>query len=254
MLISIVIATWNASRTLKSCLDSIVPQLTAETELIIIDGGSTDATNEIIRSYGSSVTYTISEKDKGIYDAWNKGIKVAKGNWIAFVGADDRLYPNSIANYLSALSKTPDIHSYDYICANNDFVNEKDEVLRVIGNPASWNLMRKKNAIAHVASLHNKAHLFEAIGYYDLTYKISADYELLLRKKEKLKYLYLPYHIAMMKTGGMSFSIAALREVYDIRKKHRTVPVFVNMILFLWDVFLFKTFSFRKTLKTIFRG
>lgn len=245
--ISIVIATWNASETLKPCLDSIVPQLNNETELVIIDGGSNDSTNEIIASYGDKVAYTISEKDNGIYDAWNKGVKAAKGKWIAFVGADDVLYPDALHNYLTTIHSTEAIDEYDYICAQNDFVNEKDEVMRIIGSPASWNVMRKKNAIAHVASLHNKKNLFETVGYYDLSYKISADYELLIRKKNNLKYLYLPIHIAKMKIGGMSFSTKALKEVYRIRKQHHTVIGIYNLYLFLLDMLLFKSFTLRKS-------
>lgn len=247
-LISIVIATWNAEATLRTCLDSIVPQLTDEVELVIIDGGSKDATNSIIKSYGDKIAYTISEKDKGIYDAWNKGIKVAQGKWIAFVGADDMLYPDALKKYLTVLKETECIDSYDYICAQNDFINEEGKVMRVIGSPATWSAMKKKNAIAHVASLHNKKNLFETIGFYNLAFRISADYELLVRKKDRLRYLYLPYHIAKMKIGGMSFSIAALNEVFLIRKKHNTVSPIMNIVLYLWQVFQFKTFSFRKTI------
>ena len=99
MKISIIIATWNAEKTLRRCLDSIIPQLTDETELIIIDGGSKDSTNEIINSYGNNVAVHLSEPDKGVYDAWNKGIKTSHGEWIMFIGADDTLCPNAIQVY-----------------------------------------------------------------------------------------------------------------------------------------------------------
>lgn len=80
--ISIVIATFNAAKTLERCLQSIVPQLTDATELVIVDGGSEDETLSIIKKYEQYVAYTVSEPDKGIYDAWNKGVKVAHGEWI----------------------------------------------------------------------------------------------------------------------------------------------------------------------------
>ena len=106
MYISIVIATYNAGKTLCNCLNSIVTQLTDDVELVIIDGGSRDNTNSIIESYGSQIAYHISEPDKGIYDAWNKGVKKAKGDWIMFVGADDVLLPEAIQTYLEVHHET----------------------------------------------------------------------------------------------------------------------------------------------------
>ena len=94
--ISIIIATFNASATIKRCLDSIVPQLTEECELVIIDGGSKDSTNEIIDSYGDKIAIHVSEPDKGIYDAWNKGIRLSSGEWVAFIGADDVLLSGAL--------------------------------------------------------------------------------------------------------------------------------------------------------------
>lgn len=103
--ISIVIATFNAAKTLERCLQSIVPQLTDATELVIVDGGSEDETLSIIKKYEQYVAYTVSEPDKGIYDAWNKGVKVAHGEWIMFIGADDILLPNALTLYLTKLKK-----------------------------------------------------------------------------------------------------------------------------------------------------
>lgn len=106
MTISIIIATYNASKTLQRCLDSIVSQLTNETELILVDGGSKDDTNKIIDSYGDKIAVHISEPDKGIYDAWNKGVKAAHGKFVAFIGADDQMLPEAIRHYLDFLTST----------------------------------------------------------------------------------------------------------------------------------------------------
>ena len=245
--ISIVIATYNAELTLDKCLDSIVPQLTNECELIIIDGGSKDGTCNIIRSFAAYVTYTISESDKGIYDAWNKGIKVAKGKWIAFIGADDILLPDAISEYLKTIKITLDIDSYDYICAHNEYVDYNGKLLKVLGEEPSWPFMRKRMAAAHVASLHNKRNLFETVGYYDYEhYHICADYELLLRKRNNLKFIMIPHHIARMNVGGMSFSIKAIKEAYLIRKQHNSVSSFSNILLLLRDWIAFKLFKMRK--------
>lgn len=227
-----------------------MPQLTDECELIIIDGGSKDGTYEIIKSYNDNISYTISEADKGIYDAWNKGVKVANGKWIAFIGADDVLLPGAIVAYLNAINNTPEIHSYDYICAHNEHVDAKGKLLKVIGEEPKWSIMRKRMAPAHVASLHNKTNLFGTIGYYDYEhFHICADYELLIRKKDHLKYIMLPDHIARMEAGGMSFSIKAIKETYSIRKKHHSVSAPMNAFLYMRDVIAFKLFIMRNRLR-----
>ena len=229
--ISIIIATWNAEESLRKCMDSIVPQLSPEVELIIIDGGSTDSTLAILEQYSQYISKSCSEKDNGIYDAWNKGVKMASGEWIMFVGADDILLPDALSEYLNIIHTTEEIQSYDYICALNEHVDKNGKILKVIGGAPKWSVYRKNMNAAHVASLHNKHNLFETIGYYDLQFKICADYDLLLRKRDKLKWLFIPVHIARMQVGGMSFSIRAIKETYHIRKKNKTVSRLENGIL-----------------------
>lgn len=245
--ISIIIATYNAAKTLKTCLDSIVPQLSNECELILVDGGSKDGTNKIIDSYGDKISVHISEPDKGIYDAWNKGVRHAKGQWVAFIGADDRLLPNALSAYLKVIHETNDINGYDYICARNEYVDQNGRTLKVLGEDASWNKMRRYMSCAHVASLHNKHNLFETIGGYNLDFHICADYELLLRKRNQLKSKFIPTHIAQMEAGGMSFSTKAIIETFRIRKLHHSIPSVINCLLFLRDWLGFKFFVLRKT-------
>ena len=244
--ISIIMASYNAANTLRTCLDSIVSQVTDDVELIIVDGKSADETNAIIDSYGEKVAVHISEHDRGIYDAWNKGVKVAKGEWVMFVGADDVLLPNALNEYLNVIRSTPDIDSYDYICAHNEYVNEKGKLLKVLGEEPKWSKMCKGMAAAHVASLHNKRNLFETIGGYNLNFRICADYELLLRKKQNLKYIFIDNHIARMKIGGMSFSTNAIIETYNIRKLHHSLAVGLNEFYFLRDWFAYMLFKIRK--------
>ena len=245
--ISIIIATYNAAGTLKNCLDSIIPQLTEECELLIIDGGSTDRTNAIIQAYHDNIAYAISEPDKGIYDAWNKGVKAAKGDWIAFIGADDMLLPDAINEYLKVLRNTPNIDSYDYICAHNEYVDMNGNLLKILGDKPEWATMRRKMVVAHVGSLHSKKNLFETIGFYDYEhFHICADYELLMRKKDKLKCIMLNCHIAQMKVGGISFSSKAVIETYRIRRTYHSLPFLLNELQFLRDWIAFKLFKFRK--------
>ncbi len=243
--ISIVIATYNAAKTLHGCLDSIVSQLNDECELILVDGGSKDDTNKIIDSYGDRIAFHISEPDKGIYDAWNKGVANAKGKWIMFVGADDKLLPKALKTYLNIIHSLKDIDTYDYICAHDEYIDQNGHLLKVLGEEAAWEKMRRYMSCAHVASLHNHHNLFDMIGGYNLNFHICADYELLLRKRDKLKSIFVPNHMAQMEAGGMSFSTKAIIETYIIRKLHRSVPAPVNIALFLRDWLAFKFFILR---------
>ena len=90
--ISIVSIVFNDSIGLKRTLDSISTQISSDFELIIIDGGSTDMTLEILEEYSNLISYLISEKDKGIYDAMNKGLKHSNGKWVIFMNAGDVIY------------------------------------------------------------------------------------------------------------------------------------------------------------------
>ena len=101
--ISIIIATYNAGKTLARCLQSIREEKTNEIELLVIDGGSKDNTLDIINTYQDTIDYSCSEPDKGIYDAWNKGISHAKGDWMMFIGADDYLVGNALSDYLNKI-------------------------------------------------------------------------------------------------------------------------------------------------------
>ncbi|MHA4741413.1 glycosyltransferase family 2 protein [Dyadobacter sp. MSC1_007] len=245
MIISIIIATYNADKTLMQCLESIVSQKNDNVELILIDAKSKDKTCEIIKSFSDKIDYFISENDQGVYDAWNKGIKVARGRWIMFLGADDKLLPNAIDSYLNYLEST-DSSEFDYISARNEFINDRGRLLKIVGNGAQWSLMKNGMSAAHVASLHNKRNLFDTVGLYNLNYKICSDYEMLLRKKDNLKTGFLNTTIAQMKAGGISFSTKAIKESYKIRELHRTVSRIKNLLLYFRDLLGYASFRLRK--------
>lgn len=245
--ISIIIATYNAGKTLKQCLESIIPQKGNDIELIIIDGNSTDDTLQIIEQYQSFIDYTISESDKGIYDAWNKGILASSAKWIMFIGADDELKPGALDDYCNYISNIRESEAYDYICAQDNYVRFDGSLIKIIGREPSWENMRYYMAAAHVASLHNKEKLFNEVGLYNTDYSICADYELLLRKKDKLKYKFLQGHIiANMREGGMSMSTRAIFQTYQIRKKHQTINGLINFLILLKSLLFYKFYNYTK--------
>ena len=240
-IISIVIATYNASDTILSCLDSIENEINSDCELILIDGNSTDNTLDLLNKKKELIDVLISEPDKGIYDAWNKGVEKSKGSWIMFLGADDLLLKNSLLTYLEFLREI-NSSDYDYVCAKNEYINLDGKFIKDIGKEPKWKAMKYYMPAAHVASLHNKK-LFGEIGFFNLEYKICADYELLTRKKNKLNYKFIDYKIAKMKTGGMSFSVRALIEQFFIRRKH--LNIIINLMTFLFQTSLFIKFKIK---------
>ena len=228
MKISIIIATWNAAKTLRRCLDSIVSQLTDETELILIDGGSKDETNEIIDSYGDKIAVHVSEPDKGVYDAWNKGVRVAKGDWITFIGADDWMLPDTISKYLGFFNDNGE--DYDLICAKLHFVNSKGEVIRDVGEPWNWKkLIHRSWNLAHPGMLHNRR-CFERIGCFDTRYRICGDSDFLQRLGPDIKTAFISDFLINMSEGGISDSTAAVKEGYVSRKRNKVLPDWVNLL------------------------
>lgn len=240
--ISIVIATWNAAKTLRTCLDSVIPQLNDECELIIIDGGSKDATNDIIASYGYKVTYTISEKDKGIYDAWNKGVKASRGQWILFIGADDRLANDAIANYLNFI-KTVDADT-DFISSKIDYVDESGKTLAFTGKLWDYNRCRINMDVTHVASLTNKKY-FNRVGLFNTDYKIVGDYELLMRGGKVMKPAFMDKVVATMAIGGASFSTKGLKEQFKVKRNVAHMPWILCAFIYCAQLFLFYTYKLR---------
>lgn len=219
--ISIIIATYNASSTISQCLDSIVRQKTDEVELLVIDGASKDDTIGIVRQYGNSVDVFISEPDKGLYDAWNKGVKMSSGKWIMFVGADDLLTNDALPSYLEFLSNN-DTRGIDFITAKAIVVDNRGELLYNLGKPYNWEEFRKTVRISHGSSLHSRD-LFKEVGLFDTSYKICADYELLLRKK--LNALFMDKLVFIMRDGGCSTTNKALDEAFRAKRQHNSQSI-----------------------------
>lgn len=209
--ISIIIATYNAQNYLEDCLSSILPQLSDFAELIIIDGKSKDSTVSIIEKYNESISYWISEKDNGIYDAWNKGVKASTGDWIMFIGADDQLLPMALKKYANFIEKLPNVDDVDYISSRMEMVDLAGRSIRVKGWAWEWPLFLKDMTVAHPGSLHSKK-LFDQYGLFNIAYKITGDYELLLRPREKLKAVFFDEVTVLMQEGGASDSLKALLE------------------------------------------
>lgn len=171
IIVSIIIATFNAGKTLRVALNSIFNQSFQDWECIVVDAVSKDNTVQIVQEYCimDPRFKFISERDNGIYDAFNKGWKIAQGEWIYYLGADDKLTPNGIADLLKQSA------DYSIISGNVWLVHEKGKI--TIGYSKGYNG-------CHQGKLVKKTLLQEFCGF-DTTYKILADKDLFIRIKNK---------------------------------------------------------------------
>lgn len=237
-IISIICATFNAENYLNDFLRSVESQDSNEFELIVVDGNSSDKTVDIIKSNENLISKYISENDKGVYDAWNKGIKLASGDWLAFVGADDKLASDFISVYLEVIKKVP--LNTDYLSSKVNYVNKDGKILKILGARWKWEEFKYRMSTAHVGSLHNKK-LFQQVGSYNINYRIVGDYELLLRKKEKLNTFFIDKVTINMLADGISLSYHSLIER---RRAHiltaKISPIKANILFLIGVIFLFK--------------
>ena len=204
MKISVITISYNAEDTIEKTLKSIENQSYNNIEHIIIDGGSKDSTLEICNSF-SHEAKIISELDNGVYDAFNKGLKLATGDVIGFLNADDTFYnENSIQDIVDAFSN----NETDIVYGNLDYVNEESKVIRNwISRPYEKGLVKKAWKPAH-PSFYCKKEVYDRLGGYNDSFKIAGDFELCLRFLEinQVPSFYLNKKLVKMLVGGISNS------------------------------------------------
>ena len=219
-IISIIVAVFNESANIPGLLQSMTAQNYEATELIIVDGGSVDGSVEILQSCEADIDRWISEKDAGIYDAWNKGLDLATGDFVCFIGADDRWAQHDSLEKLAAATG-PDT---DLVCANClvDFRGANGN--KTIGRPWEWENLRRGMDLCHRGMLHSKL-LFRDRGNFNTRFKIAGDYEFLLRCGKWLNAAYLDEVMIIAGCDGISFRkpLLSFAERYLAQKKHRTV-------------------------------
>lgn len=193
-LISIIMAVHNSEKTVEKTIQSIILQTYKNIEYIVIDGASTDITIEIIRQYEDKITYWVSEPDSGIYDALNKGIKKATGDWLYFIGADDVLDNPTIID--SIFSSQP-LDEFD-ILYGDVMIGSKRLAKGVFGE-----VLKLKNTIQHQGTFYNRRVFQDFL--YQPTFLCSSDYELNLKLYlQRAKHLKLDKIIARCGNKGIS--------------------------------------------------
>ena len=195
MKLSIIIPTYNSASVLPKALDSIVGQTFGDWEVLIMDGVSTDDTLKVAQSYNDSRIRINSEPDKGIYDAMNKGIGKARGEWLYFLGSDDWLLNDNVLHDVFA----QDTDSYDVV------YGEVEAPHLASNHSGEWTLQTIDRNRCHQAILYRRQ-VIRRLGGYNTKYKIWADYDLNLKWffDRKVKKKHIPTVIAHYAEGGYS--------------------------------------------------
>lgn len=231
--ITYIIATYNSATTLKRCLESFVDQKLQNFTVIVVDGGSSDTTISIVEQYPNIVSQCVSEPDSGIYDAFNKGILLAKTPWVSFVGSDDYLTPIATTIFSEVFGQEDTV---DYATGAVQLVSANDSIVGLIGEKWSWKSCRKRMLVAHVGSLHNMK-LFNDHGLFDTKLKICGDYDFLLRVGRKLRVFHSDKIVASMSVGGVSNSFKAPFESMKVKLNNKSASFFLVILFFLADIF-----------------
>lgn len=219
MKISIITVTFNSAATIRQTIESVLAQNYHSVEHVIIDGASKDNTVEILKSFGDKIKF-VSEPDKGIYDAMNKGLKLASGDVIGTLGGDD-FYPNNqvVSQVVQAFTE----YQTDAIYGDIQFVNPED-IHTIVRYWKSGEYSRESWLSGWMPphpSFYLKKSAFEKYGNYITDFACSGDYELMLRMlyKNNLSAHYLPLTLTTMRNGGTS--TASLKHRYRANMEDR---------------------------------
>ncbi len=199
-LISIIIPTFNSEATIDSCLQSIKSQQFKDYEILIIDGQSTDATIAKCNNFNGSLK-VISEKDDGVYDAMNKGIKIAGGEWLLFLGSDDALFNSSV---LDNISKRLLETNAGFIYGDVKIAGSTSWAIdgTIYDGAFSLEKLFERN-ICHQAIFYKKE-VFGKIGIYNIRYSLCADWDFNLRCWANYPSEYVPIIVSVFNAGGQT--------------------------------------------------
>jgi glycosyltransferase involved in cell wall biosynthesis len=245
--ISIITAVFNRESTIERCVLSVLEQNYSNIEYIVVDGKSTDGTISILNGYSEKVAKIVSEKDLGIYDALNKGLSMATGDIIGFLHSDDYFANNTVVDTIANAFIDGDT---DLIYADLDFFhqNTPDKSARFFSSSffRPW-MMRFALQPAHPTVYARKA-LYDRVGNFNLNYKISADFDWLLRsvvlakcKSQYLKSTFVKMQMGGASTGGIKAMINHNAEDLKILKSH---GIYSNWIFVLLK-YTYKIFQLR---------
>jgi glycosyltransferase involved in cell wall biosynthesis len=201
--VSLITVTYNAESTIERCIRSVIAQKYQNIEYIVIDGASTDSTLQIINRYTKNIKIIISEPDKGMYDALNKGIKLATGDITGILNADDYFASDDI---LADVATAFMYNNTDILYGNLDFVDVNETIIRKWRTKAYTKRDFSLGWMPAHPTFYCRKSLFNSLGFYSLEYGSAADYELMLRfmHTTNVNVYFLDKVMVKMQGGGMS--------------------------------------------------
>lgn len=241
MKVSIITTCYNRAKTIRGSIESVLAQDYGDIEYIVVDGASNDGSLEIIKEYSNQITKIVSEPDHGMYEAINKGIRLATGDVIGLLHSDDLFYDNHvISNVVDQLEKT----GADFLYGNGLFVsfNDTNKIVRnwIGGKYRLWKV--KHGWLPLHPTCYIRRDVIEKRGLYNETYKIAADSDFLLRYLlgGDITVTYLNEYIVKMRMGGLSTDSEKRRQMWreDVRLygSHGMKPVVTKLEKMLWKV------------------
>lgn len=250
MKVSIITAVYNSAATIEDTIKSVLAQTYADIEYIVVDGGSTDGTQDIVRRYETAFGKRIkwmSEKDKGIYDAMNKGIQIATGDIVGILNSDDYFTANDV---IERMVKVFCDSSIDALYGDVHFIHDgqPDKCVRYYSSRHFHPRWLRFGFMPAHPSFYCRREVYEKAGLYKTDYAIGSDYEMMVRLflKHRIKYRYMPMDFVTMRTGGASTRnirsrMALIRD--DVRGC-RENGIYTNSLMvslkFLYKIFEFK--------------
>jgi glycosyltransferase involved in cell wall biosynthesis len=226
--ISVITVCFNAADFIEQTIQSVLSQTYPALEYLIIDGGSTDGTLDIIRRYESRLAYWHSRPDRGVANAFNLGLDQAHGEWLLYLNADDLLLkPTVIESMAAYLSRHQDA---DVVFGQIiSLTREKDPkplpLCQIGGHPWRWREFRRVNRIPHQAAFTRREY-FDRVGHFDETFRIAMDYDHFLRARENLRAQFVPLVLVGMRAGGVCGRdiVDSLAEFRRAQLKNRALP------------------------------
>ena len=238
--VSVIIVSLNSEKYISQSIESVMCQSYSNIQLIIIDGGSTDKTLRTIEKYKCKIDILISEPDNGIYDAFNKGLLHAKGEYICILNSDDWYVPNAIEVLVNKVEQHNVDFSYGNIVYNHN-------TIQTIKKPVINSKLKKKvlqeMAIPHI-SLLIKRDVYNKLGSFSIKYKIAGDHEFLLRLiYSNFKGKNTDEIIGHVRHGGVSNGYSSTLESFMIAIKYGKNPycAIINFLLNCTKKFIFNT-------------
>jgi len=220
MKVSIITIVYNNQECIADCIRSVINQSYPNIEHIVIDGGSTDGTQRQIKAFRDNLAYYISEKDSGLYEALNKGIRQSTGDVIGIMHSDDTYYePDTIKKVIDKFLES----GADLVHANGQFVDKESAgtVMRIYPSKDFHKRYLHFGWIPLHTTIYVKRKIYEQYGLYDQSYAIAGDYEISLRwfKNDLIKKVFLNEWVVKMRLGGRSTSanMQKLKSVEDLK-------------------------------------